>query len=132
MTDPTEPTDASHVPDVARIAAQNDRFRRHMCAHAAHPPGGRLRGTLVFTRAVAARGTLFRLWCMTRIAAQDVFPPESDPDGWHDFGAVEVWGETVWWKVDLYADEGMTWGSERPDDPAQTYRLLTVMLPSDW
>lgn len=43
-----------------------------------------------------------------------------------------VQGERVWFKVDLYADETMEWGSERPDDPARTYRVMTVMLPSDW
>ena len=68
----------------------------------------------------------------TEIARHETFGPEDDPEGRHDFGAVDVQGERVWFKIDLYADEAMEWGSERPEDPALTYRVLTVMLPSDW
>ena len=125
---PTEP-----VPDDALIAAQNDRFRRAICSS---PPGTTLpdglRGRVLFTRAVAALGPLFPLLCLLEIAAHQTFDPEDDPDGRHDFGAAEVQGERVWFKIDLYADEAMEWGSERPEDPALTYRVLTVMLPSDW
>ena len=130
------PNDASPiepVPDDALIAEQNDRFRR---ALPSLPPGTAapdgLRGRVVLTRAVAARGPLFPLLCLLEIARHETFGPEDDPEGRHDFGAVDVQGERVWFRIDLYADEAMEWGSERPDDPSLTYRVLTVMLPSDW
>ena len=128
------PNDTSHteyVPDDAFVAEQNDRFRRQVCSLA---PGlgpardGGLPGQVVFTRAVAARGPLFPLLCLLAVAGHDAF----DPDRLRDFGRVKVQGERVWFKIDTYADETMEWGAERPDDPARTYRLMTVMLPSDW
>ena len=133
MPNDTSPTE--YVPDDELIADQNDRFRRQVCSIAlglGPARDGGLPGQVVFTRAVAARGPLFPLLCLLEIARHETFDPEDDPDGQHDFGEVEVEGQRVWFKVDLYADEAMEWGSERPDDPARTYRVMTVMLPSDW
>ena len=63
----------------------------------------------------------------------DVFEPENDLEGWHDFGAVEIQGETVFWKIDLYeADSDFRYGAETPDNPATTMRVLTIMLARDW
>ena len=127
--------DPHYVPDVVRIADQNDRFRRQVCAIAPGlgraEPGG-LAGRVVFTRAVAARGPFFPLLCLLAVAGHDAFDPEDDPDRLRDFGAVTVQGERVWFKIDLYEGDAMEWGAERPDDPARTYRVMTVMLPSDW
>ena len=61
------------------------------------------------------------------------FEPENDPEGWHDFGAVEIRRETVFWKLDLYeADSDFRYGAETPDNPATTMRVLTIMLARDW
>ncbi|MEM7711445.1 MAG: DUF3768 domain-containing protein [Pseudomonadota bacterium] len=123
------------VPAAVRIAAQNDLFRRQVGSIA---PGlgraedGTLPGRVVFTHAVAAQGQLFPLLCLLAVAGYDTFEVENDPDGWHDFGAVEVEDQTVWFKIDLYADATMEWGSAAPDDPTRTYRVLTVMFPTDW
>ena len=60
-------------------------------------------------------------------------PETYDPEGWHDFGAVEIRGETVFWKIDLYeADSDFRYGAEVPDNPATTMRVLTIMLARDW
>ena len=130
---PNDAPPTEHAPDDALVAEQNDRFRR---ALPSLPPGTAapdgLRGRVLLTRAVAERGPLFPLLCLLEIAGHETFDPEDDPEGRHDFGAVEVEGERVWFKIDLYSDEAMEWGSEHPDDPALTYRVLTVMLPSDW
>lgn len=133
MPNNTSPTE--YVPDDELIADQNDRFRRQVCSitlglgRAEH---GALPGRVVFTRAVAARGSLFPLLCLLAVAGHDVFDPEDDSDRLHDFGEVKVQGVRVWFKIDLFSDEAMEWGSEHPDDPARTYRVMTVMLPSDW
>ena len=132
MPNDTSPTE-DYTPDAARIAAQNDAFRRAVttCPPGIPMPEG-LRGRVVFTQAVAARGLPFQLQCLLEIAAITAFEPENDPEGWHDFGAIEVRGERVWFKLDLYSDERMEWGSDRPDDPSLTYRVMTVLFPSDW
>ena len=93
---------------------------------------GALPGRVVFTQAMAARGPLFPLLCLLHVAEHDAFDPEDDPDRLHDFGAVKVEGQRVWFKIDLYEGDAMECGAERPDDPARTYRVMTVMLPSDW
>ena len=129
----SSPTD--YVPDAARIAAQNDTFRRRIgsvVAGAFHPGGAELRGRVFATAAVAARGRPFVLSCLRAVAGVTDFPPEDDPDGLRDFGAVEVEGARVWWKIDFYSDDRLEWGSERPDDPARTYRVLTILFPEDW
>ncbi|SFE90491.1 DUF3768 domain-containing protein, partial [Roseovarius indicus] len=47
--------------------------------------------------------------------------------------AVEIRGETVFWKIDLYeADSDFRYGAETPDNPATTMRVLTIMLARDW
>jgi hypothetical protein len=131
----TSPTQDEYVPDAARVAAQNDTFRRRMgsvVAGAFHPGGAELRGQVLATAAVAARGRPFVLACLRAVAGVTDFPPEDDPDGLRDFGAVEVEGAVVWWKLDLYSDDRLEWGSEHPDDPARTYRVLTLLFPEDW
>jgi hypothetical protein len=122
----------AYVPDAARIAAQNDAFRAHACGGVPYPPGFALCGCLLCTAAVAAEGYAFAAACRAAVAAQTEFLEEDDPDGLHDFGAVEVLGRRVWWKIDLYADESLAWGSEHPDDPERTVRVLTILFPEDW
>ena len=112
----------------ARIAAQNDAFR---CAilPGAEPCG--LAGRVVVTRAVAARGDIFVAAALCAVAADETFTEDNDPYGDHTFGAVAVEGVRVWWKVDLY-DRDLRFGSERPDDPEVTVRVLTILLPEDY
>jgi hypothetical protein len=63
----------------------------------------------------------------------EIFEPENDPSGWHDFGAVDIRGEKIFWKIDLYeADSDFRYGAEAPDNPATTMRVLTIMMASDW
>jgi hypothetical protein len=57
----------------------------------------------------------------------DAFTPDSDPYGEHNFGSFEHNGIRVFWKIDYY-DRNLEYGSEDPSDPAQTTRVLTIML----
>ena len=49
----------------------------------------------------------------------------------HDFGSVEFAGEKCFWKIDYY-NKALDAGSEDPADPAQTTRVLTIMLTSEY
>lgn len=132
MIDTTRSTEAAGTPDAARIAAQNDIFRRGVCRGVPCPAGTVFpAGKLVITAAVLARGDAFLAACLSAIGTLEDFPPENDPDGHHDFGAVDVQGRTVWFKIDLY-DPAYEYGSEVPDDLAATARVLTVLFPEDW
>ena len=133
MTDAIAETRAAGAaPHAACIAARNDAFRRRVCLGAFSGAGvPELTGRLVTTAAVEAAGIGFLQGCLERIGRLEDFAPDSDPDGHHDFGAVEVFGTTVWFRIDLHDAQGRSHGSEAPDDPARTWRVLTVLFPSD-
>jgi len=59
------------------------------------------------------------------------FNPDNDPYSEHDFGAFKLEGKRICWRIDYY-DSTFTWGSEHPEDPAQTVRVLTVMLVEEY
>mgnify|MGYP000209299977 FL=1 len=44
---------------------------------------------------------------------------------------VEIMGEKVWWKIDLY-DRAYEYGSSNPTSLADTRRVLTILFPSDY
>ena len=115
-------------PEARRIAEQNDRFRSYI------PFGqwsGEPQGRVVVTRAVADMGPNFQIAAVLAVAKDGTFTEDNDPYGDHSFGAVTVEGRKLWWKIDLY-DLAYQWGSEAPDDPARTRRVLTIMFPEDY
>lgn len=119
------------APDATVIAAQNDAFRRRVCLGLApdHPIPGRMH----VTRSLMEAGDGFMAEAVQATGAFDTFEPENDPEDWHDFGAVTIRGETVFWKLDLYeADSEFRCGAETPDNPATTVRVLTIMMAHDW
>jgi hypothetical protein len=113
------------------IAAQNDAFRKLACLGV--PTAQSIQGRMHVTRSIMNAGDGFMAEAVKATGMFETFEPENDPEGWHDFGAVEVRGETVFWKIDLYeADSDFRYGAETPDNPATTVRVLTIMLARDW
>ena len=112
--------------EAARIAEQNDRFRRAMLRG-----GSGLPGRTVTTRGVSALGPDFVLAATLAVAAFDSFDEDNDPHGERDFGAFVVAGEKLFWKLDLY-DNDLRYGSEDRADPAKTTRVLTIMLRDEY
>ena len=124
-----EPAEFS-PPDAAAIAAQNDAFRRLACLGIA--PDQPIQGRLVVTQSLIEAGDGFVTEAVKATGAFETFEPDNDPEGWHDFGAVTIRGETVFWKVDLYeADSDFRYGAEAPDNPETTMRVLTIMMAHD-
>ena len=118
-------------PDIAAIAAQNDAFRKFACVGIA--PDQPIAGRMHVTRSLAEAEDGFKAEAVKATGEFDVFEPENDPDGCHDFGAVDIRGQKVFWKIDLYeADSDFRYGAEAPDNPATTVRVLTFMMASDW
>ena len=60
-----------------------------------------------------------------------MFTKDNDPHGERDFGTVYHEDLKVFWKIDYY-DKAMEYGSEHPEDPAQTTRVLTIMLAEEY
>lgn len=129
MTQPAGQTE--YVPNTELIASQNDQFRRHVCGTfcvETSPPG-----RVYVTQSVWARGAAFMRAAIAAVGAFEHFCEDNDPDGMHDFGALMIDGERVFWKIDLFeTGSHHRWGAERPDDIATTSRVLTIMLASDW
>ena len=125
-----EPADYPR-PNATTIATQNDAFRRFACLGIA--PDQAIRGRLVVTQSLIEAGDGFVMEAVQATGAFDQFEPDNDPEGWHDFGAVTIRGETVFWKLDLYeASSDFRYGAETPENPETTMRVLTVMMARDW
>ncbi|MBA98305.1 MAG: hypothetical protein CMN10_15820 [Roseobacter sp.] len=125
----TTSLDLDPVREAALIAAQNDAFRHSILGNT--PVADAPQGQFVMTPGVAALGPVAHLELTRRVAAFDAFNADSDPQGWHEMGVIEFEDTTVWFKVDLY-DTDYQYGSPEPSDPAQTRRVLTLLLPSEY
>ncbi len=82
----------------AKIAEQNDRFRRTWGADFTVP------GQIVLTRGVADLSPAAKAIIMQRVQGFDVFTENNDPYGDHGFGAFEfeIGGNSchIFWKID--------------------------------
>jgi hypothetical protein len=103
----------------AAIAALNDTFRR--------APGA---GWMV-TAGVRGLGEAFLRQAFEAVVAFEAFDQGDDPWGEHDFGALEVGGQRLFWKIDYY-DLKLVMASPDPADPLVTRRVLTLMLAEEY
>lgn len=118
-------------PNAVLIAAQNDAFRKLACLDTL--PDQAVPGRMHVTRSLMEAGDGFTAEAIVAVGRFETFEPENDPEGWHDFGAVDIRGEKIFWKIDLYeTGSDFRYGAETPDDPAATTRVLTIMMAHDW
>ena len=85
----------------------------------------------MITAGVQDLGPEFVAQAMAAIARFDAFDKDNDPYHEHDFGALVVEGEKLFFKIDAY-DTTLTAGSPNAADPAVTTRVMTVMLASEY
>jgi hypothetical protein len=116
-----------------RIAELNDRFRLRFNMPFLEPALA-VPGDIVATRSVIALASQVQVSIWEKVRRFDGFNEANDPHGKHDFGAFDVEGapEKILWKIDYYADASRESGSEDPYDITRCYRVLTIMLASDW
>ena len=105
----------------ARVRVLNDNFRATFI-------GGRM----LMTAGVNALPVDTKARVLLAVQSFDTFTEDNDPHHEHDFGSFEVEGETYFWKIDYYADRSCTFGSEDASDPAQCFRVLTIMLALEY
>lgn len=109
------------LPPNQRICELNDRFRTE----------GLGNGSIMLTLGIQEKGAEFAVAAVKAVRAFGAFDKDNDPWGEHDFGAVEVLGEKVFFKIDYY-DPSLEKGSENPANEGCTHRVLTIMLPSEY
>ena len=115
------------------IGAQNDAFRAALGQ--TEWQGETLRGRVVVTRGIVARGPDFVDAALDRVRTDAAVMDDHGTDGVRSFGMPDVphGDETVriYWKIDLYDTDGLM-GPEVETDPAQTIRILTLCLPDEY
>lgn len=89
------------LPPNLRVRELNDRFRRD----------GLGNGSIMLTLGIQEKGGAFAVAAVVAVRAFDDFSSDNDPWGEHDFGAVEVEGEKVFFKIDYY-DPSLSIGIE--------------------
>ena len=60
------------------------------------------------------------------------FTKDNDPHREHDFGAFDVDGQRLFWKIDYFDQRDPDLGAEDPSDEATTERVLTLMLADEY
>jgi Protein of unknown function (DUF3768) len=83
------------------------------------------------TVGVAALGDEAVARIFKAIAVYDDFCHENDPHEEHDFGAFEVDGHTIFFKINYY-DPTLTCRSSDPADPMVTERVITIMVAKEY
>ena len=79
---------------VKLIRLQNDLLRRFG-----------LGGRICITRGVSARGESFVQRALSAVSTFSAFTVDNDPYGEHDFGALDVEAEYLFFKIDAYDKE---------------------------
>lgn len=115
-----------------RVRKLNDSFRIRILDKG-FPQSSKVPGTYVMTAGIAALEARDKMFIWHEVGRFNTFNEDNDPHGEHDFGKV-TWPRVgdIFWKIDIYADTSCTWGSEHPDDPERSYRVLTVLLADEY
>jgi hypothetical protein len=115
-----------------KIAEQNDRFRRDFYVPSFGPLP--VSGHVAFTSGISALPPETQISIWAEVAKFNSFSEDNNPHGERDFGAftMQEVPEKIFWKIDYYADKSCTTGSEDPADPERTFRVLTIMLSSEY
>jgi len=102
------------------IRKLNDELRQNLAT-----------GTALITCGVAALGAEAIARIVKTIAIYDDFCHDNDPYEEHDFGAFEIDGHKLFFKIDYYDTLRR---SHSPDlsDPSGTERVITIMLVEEY
>jgi len=115
------------------IALQNDVFRTSSVNPEAQMQKYQMgvEGQTVSTQGVRALSPFDMLDVLEKVATFGTFTEENDPYGERNFGSFDHGGKRIIWRIDYY-DNDYKYGSEKPSDPKQTKRVLTIMLASEY
>jgi len=104
-----------------RIRRLNDAARR----------GEGTNVSVVITPGVQALGQDALVDVVRDMGAFADFTADNDPHGEHDFGAITIQDQKLFWKID-YFDLRLKWHSPDKANAEVTRRVLTIMLASEY
>jgi len=104
-----------------RIARLNDALRHGQLENS----------TVVVTIGLQSMGDAFIAKVCQAVIEFDAFSKDNDPYGEHDFGAFEIDGQKIFWKIDPF-DLKLERHSLDAANPNLTHRVLTIMLASEY
>jgi Protein of unknown function (DUF3768) len=113
----TKPTTDNRIEKIRNL---NDTFRRTLTG-----------GAVLLAASIAGMPASQQAAIIAAVQAFDAFTADNDPYGEHDFGSLEVGGETIFFKIDYY-DLTKAMHSTDEADPEVTERVLTIMLAEDY
>lgn len=88
-------------------------------------------GQVVVTRGIQSLDESVRAEILAAVKKFDAFTEDNDPRHEHDFAAIEVGGQTIFFKIDYY-DLQMRFLSPDPANPTLTRRVLTIMKSEEY
>jgi hypothetical protein len=109
------------LPKSEKIRVLNDNFRSTYTG-----------GTVVLTQGVNNLLSDVKARLLAAVRSFGNFTKDNDPYGEHDFGSIELDGQTWSFTIDYYATPDMDGGSEDPADPARTVRVMTIMRADEY
>jgi len=87
-------------------------------------------GRLVMTNSVSELPLDIKARLILAVQSFNAFSNDNDPHGEHDFGEIDLEGESYFWKIDYYAPD-LRGGAEDPSLP-ETLRVLTIMRADEY
>jgi len=111
------------------IAEHNDRFRSKIGILPIED--NLIKGKYLITQGIDCLPMEEQISIINQVREFKDFNQNNDPYGEHDFGKFSDNLHDVMWKIDYY-DTDYKFGSADPSDPAQTRRVLTVMLACEY
>lgn len=109
--------------DASPVRELNDRFRMEV---------DHTLGRWVITSGLNEKGPLFVQRACRAVQTFTAFSPDNDPYGEHDCATLTLDNEAIIWKIDTYLDAEMKYAADHPEDPKRSYRVMTVMLSSEY
>jgi hypothetical protein len=87
---------------------------------------------VLITQGIQALGQTAIMLITAQVQAFDDFSEDNDPYGERDFGAFDFQDQKIFWKIDIFDSAEMLYCAEAPDDPAKSYRVMTILLASEY
>ena len=88
-------------------------------------------GRVMLTEGVNNLGTKDKAELLREVCQFAAFTKDNNPHGEHDFGKIEIDGQSFFWKIDYY-NLAMNQHSVDPADPDATIRVLTIMRADEY